>query len=91
MRSENQKMHNFLAENGFADVRVKYLDKGSLSGRWRLFKPDCRWTEDIANKLTSLGFKDFDNNALSAHSGNGGSFSVFVIAPDGLNTACLQA
>jgi hypothetical protein len=71
-------MQNFLAENGI-NVRVKRIDKGSLKHTWRLYNPNLNWSEQLAQKLNNLGFKDFDGKPLGRFSGNGGMLSVFVI------------
>jgi len=77
MKTENKIMKNYLAQNGIK-ARVKHLDKGSLAGTWRLYNPDLRWTEEIAEKLEDLGFRDFDGKHFNRFSGNGGIFSVFA-------------
>lgn len=79
MRPENSRMAQFLADNGLPGVRVKYISDGSLKGRWRLYKPNTPWVgTDLPNRLTALGFTDFDGRPLTDYSGNGGVFSVFV-------------
>lgn len=77
MRPENEKMRQFLQENGI-ECSVKYISDGSLKKTWRLYKKGEKWTEELAQKLTALGFVDFDWKPLSWLSGNGGLFSVFV-------------
>lgn len=76
-RDENARMRQWLDRQG-VDARVKYIWTGSLKGRWRLFNPNVRWTQELADKLNGLGFRDFDGKPLHGFSGNGGVFSVFV-------------
>jgi len=77
MREENKRMQEFLQSHGIK-ARAKYLDKGSMKHTWRLYNMDKRWTPTLQDKLTSLGFTDFDGRSLNEYSGNGGLFSVFV-------------
>lgn len=77
MRDENARMQAFLAKHGI-HARVKYIATGSLKGCWRLYDPTTRWTPELAQRLTDLGFADFDGRPLHKYSGNGGVFSVFV-------------
>ncbi len=82
MRVENMKMKRFLEQRGIK-CTPKYLSEGSMKGCWRLYG-DGRWTSDLVEKLTQLGFVDFDHNPLDEFSGNGGDFSVFVRGHDEL-------
>ena len=82
-RPENQRMVDFLAQNG-VKARAKYIHDGSLKHTWRLYAPGVNWTPELTAKLTELGFTDFDGNPLNQHSGNGGLFSVFVRGHDEL-------
>lgn len=77
MKAENKNMRKYLADHGIK-CRVKRFESGSMANTWRLFNPDLRWTEEIAEKLESLGFKDFDGKPFCKYSGNGGLFSVFA-------------
>lgn len=81
MRIENTNMKNFLKTNG-VKARVKYIAAGSLKGSWRLYEPKTDWYDnvDLQEKLTALGFTDFDGKPLNKFSGNGGRFSIFVKA-----------
>ena len=77
IRPENKRMQDFLAKHGIK-ADAKYLDTGSLKGRWRLSNIDTKWTVELADRLNVLGFRDFDDRCLHKYSGNGGLFSVFV-------------
>jgi hypothetical protein len=79
MRPENQKMKQYLSENGI-DVMPKFIWDGSLKGTWRLYNRNLVWHDNtpLWEKLTSLGFKDYNGDPLSWLSGNGGLFSVFA-------------
>lgn len=83
MRKENKSMIAFLKRHRIP-ARVKYIWDGSLRGTWRLYNPDITWygNKELQEKLTSLGFKDFDGKELNDFSGNGGVFSVFVKGND---------
>jgi len=80
MRPENQKMKDFLQGHGI-DCTPKYLKDGSLKGRWMLQAKGKNWSQELQDKLNSLGFRDFDNAPLHRFSGNGGMFCVCVRAP----------
>ena len=86
MRPENKRMQGFLKANG-VDAVPWYISKGSMRGCWRLYgkhgkgfgaESMDKWTPEIAEKLTSLGFRDFDGKQLGQFSGNGGMFCTFV-------------
>jgi 2-phospho-L-lactate transferase/gluconeogenesis factor (CofD/UPF0052 family) len=81
MRIENKNMQAFLNENGVT-ARVKYLDKGSLKGTWRLYEPKTDWYNNtgLINRLTALGFTNYDGEPLTKFSGNGGTFQIFARA-----------
>ena len=70
-------MQEFLDANGIV-AAVKYIPDGSLRGTWRLSNSDLQWTEELAAKLTALGFLGWDGEQLGKFAGNGGVFSVFV-------------
>ena len=77
MRAENRRMQEFLQGHGLK-VRAKRIHDGSLSGTWRIYSLKQNWTPELAEQFNRLGFVDFDGEALSWVSGNGGLFSVFV-------------
>ena len=79
MRHENEKMRKHLLENGI-DCRVKFIWDGSLKGTWRLYNPNTNWHDNtqLWEKLTALGFKDYNNQPFTQFSGNGGVFSIFA-------------
>ncbi len=83
MRPENYRMMAFLKEHGIA-ARVKRMWEGSLKLTWRLHNPAVRWSQELADKLNALGFRDYNGSPLGAFSGNGGVFSVFVRGHDEL-------
>ena len=87
MKAINKEMKEFLSKNGIEAV-PKYIESGSLKGTWRIYSKGEKimdgsnllfWTKELAQKMTSLGFRSFDGKPLSVYSGNGGRFSVFVI------------
>ena len=84
MLEHNKKMMDFLKSNGI-EANVKYIDKGSLKGCWRLtgknedLNAGVWWhSPQLWAKLNALGFRDFDNDILDQFSGNGGTFSIFA-------------
>ena len=83
LRPENRRMKDFLATNGI-DCKVKYIPDGSLKRTWRLSDINRKWTAELIEKLTALGFVGFDWKPLDVYSGNGGLFSVFVRGHDEL-------
>ena len=77
-RPENQRMQEFLAANGIK-AHAKFIWDGSLKGTWRLWdRHGQRWNPILADRLTALGFRDYDGRMLGNSSGNGGAFCVFV-------------
>lgn len=76
-RPENQRMQELLRANGI-DATPKYIPDGSMRGCWRIYNHALQWTDELRQKLTALGFVDFDNQPLGQFSDNGGMFSVFV-------------
>jgi hypothetical protein len=77
MRPENKRMQEFLKQNGVQAI-PKYLATGSLKGCWRLWGKRQPWTDGLRQRLTALGFVDFNGDPLGQYSGNGGLFCVFV-------------
>lgn len=79
MRTENQKMKQYLKENGI-DAEPIYIYKGWLKGVWRFHKLGTDWwgNFELEEKLTALGFKDIDGNHLRQSCANGYTFSAFV-------------
>ena len=77
MLKHNKEMQEYLTSHGIK-CQVKRIDKGSLKGTWRLYGKGQRWTVELADDLTALGFKDYDGKPFGEYSGNGGYFSVFV-------------
>ncbi len=77
MLSHNKQMQDFLRANGIEAI-PKWIDKGSLKRTWRLYNRKIKWSEELAAKLNSLGFVDYDGKSPGKLSGNGGIFSVFV-------------
>jgi len=92
MLDHNKQMQEFLRDNGIQGVIAKRIDNGSMRGCWRLSgkngskSPNIldryqKWTPEITDKLHRLGFHDFDGQALSQYSGNGGLFCIFAREP----------
>jgi hypothetical protein len=81
MRIENKKMQEFLKSNG-VKARVMYIATGSLKGSWRLYEPKTDWynNTELQDKLTALGFTNYDGGPLTKFSGNGGTFQIFARA-----------
>ncbi len=79
MTTLNKQMKNLLKTNGII-ATPKFITKGSLRGTWRIYNPKISWFEnnELHQKMTSLGFSDFDGKPLDKFSGNGGLFSVFA-------------
>ena len=77
MRIENQRMKDFLSEHGI-NAKPKYIWRGSMKRTWRIYAPGIRWTDEIRQKFTNLGFFGFDGKPLHQFSGNGGALQVFV-------------
>jgi hypothetical protein len=86
MRPENTRMKEFLEKNGI-DAIPWFIWRGSMKGCWRLYGKKRgggswenyqKWTPELREKLTDLGFLDFDGKPLKEYSGNGGIFQVFV-------------
>lgn len=89
MRTENKNMQIWLAKNGIKAM-PKYISSGSMRGTWRLFGKGKFWgNKELQNKLTALGFVDFDGKPLSDYSGNGGDFSIFPILTNKFTEAAI--
>ena len=82
MRTENRKMKEFLKGHGI-DVIPKYIFTGSIAHTWRLYNHKVKWygNRNLQQKLTNLGFTDWDDKPFSDVSGNGGVFSIFAKNP----------
>lgn len=83
MRPENQRMQKWLADRGVTATPKRFLT-GSMRGTWRLYDPAQKWTEELRQKLVSLGFLNFDGSEIPTFAGNGGTFCVFVRGHDEL-------
>lgn len=86
----NARVEDFLAANGLPGVKAKWLPDGSMKHHFMLFgyeRPGIpqKWTEEIAAKLTALGFRYYGGQPFPPFAGNGGFFSVAVVAPAGLD------
>jgi hypothetical protein len=91
MKDHNKAMQEYLKQNGINAI-PKYIDKGSMSGAWRLSGKLSKrnynlpvefsyqkWTQELADKLNALGFREYINGKpLDIMSGNGGMFAIFV-------------
>lgn len=77
MLTHNKQMQDFLRANGIEAV-PKWISKGSLKRNWRLYNKKIRWSEELATRLSDLGFIDFDGKPLGRLSGNGGMFSIIT-------------
>lgn len=77
MLAHNKRLMDFLKANGIK-ATVKYLDKGSLRGCWRLYNRTVKWSLELADKLNGLGFKGFDGSPLGEFSGNAGLLCLCV-------------
>ena len=75
MKAHNTSMKKYLADNGIIAI-PKYIEKGSLSGSWRIYGKGQFWSEQLAKKLTDIGFKDFDWKPLDKFSA--GVFHIFA-------------
>ena len=87
----NKAMQAFLRPY-FPRVVVKYMEKGSLRGSYRLysrprggeFADYDKWTPEVYERLNSLGFRNLWGSPLDRFDGNGGLFSVNVRKPKSL-------
>jgi hypothetical protein len=78
MRPENAKMKAWLREHGI-DARPRFITEGSMRGNWIIYGPGQRWTKELIDLFSVLGFVGFDGQPLGPYSGNGGMFSIYVI------------
>ena len=79
MLERNQRMKKWLATYGIKAM-PKYIDNGSMRGTWRLYGAGSWYDKpELWEKLTALGFVDYDGDKLDRYSGNGGQFSIFPI------------
>ncbi len=78
-REENVKMAEYLKQNGI-DATPKYIWQGSMAGTWRLYNFKTKWygNKELQEKLTALGFRDYNNTPFTDFSGNGGVFQIFA-------------
>lgn len=81
MLQHNKDMQSYLKRHGIECV-PKRLDKGSMRGTWRLYQKGAELHAQDIEKLTELGFLDYDGKPLNWLSGNGGGWCVFVIVLD---------
>jgi hypothetical protein len=77
LRPENQKMQEFLQQKGI-QAKVKFQWAGSMKGTWTLYNPNLKWTPELVQKLSSLGFTNHMGEPLSIYNGGGGVLSVSV-------------
>ena len=77
MRPENIKMKNYLSFYGI-EVMPKFIWTGSLKGTWRLYNSKVSWHDNpgLWDKLTQLGFTNYDGQPFNQYNGNGGMFSL---------------
>ncbi len=70
-RPENKRMETFLAENGIK-AKATYWWKGSMKRTWTIQSRTEKWTDELLNKFTALGFRNWDGQALKflANSGD---------------------
>ena len=83
MRPENQRMKEWLAEREIDAMPKRFYD-GSVKHSWRLYNLKIKWTPELWEKLTALGFTNLWFKPLGQYDGNGGVFSVFVRGHDEL-------
>ena len=76
-RPENARMEQFLLDNGIK-AKVRYLWKGSMKKTWGFYGKGQTWGPELIEKLTALGFNDFDGRPLHKFSSNGSEFAVSV-------------
>lgn len=74
-------MQDFLLANGI-ECAVKHFNTGSVRC-WRLCNPDLPATQELVDKLTTLGFRHYAHDTwhpepLQLRDSSGGAFQVFV-------------
>ncbi len=84
MRQENKNAQAFLLHHGIR-CRAKYFPAGSIRG-WRFSDMATGWTDAIRERLTALGFTDYNGEPLSKYSGNGGMLCIFCRGHEELRT-----
>ena len=84
MKQENKNAQAFLAHHGIR-CRAKYFPAGSVRG-WRFYDGETRWTTALRERLTALGFTNYNGEPLNQYSGNGGRFEVFCRGNESLRT-----
>lgn len=84
MLLHNKKMQELLKKYGI-DCMPKYLPDGSLKHSWRLYNRELKWTDQLRESFSLLGFKSYDGDPLNQYSGNGGMFHIFARAPEEIN------
>jgi hypothetical protein len=84
MLPHNKKMKILLKKYGIK-CDPMYLQAGSLKHSWRLYNRGQKWTNQLIDSFTLLGFKSYNGEPLSQHSGNGGTFHIFARAPEEIN------
>jgi len=77
MLAHNREMKIFLESHGLK-LMPKRFDTGSMRGTWRLYNLNLKYTPEIQEKLTGLGFTDWDGSSLDRHSSNGDIVSLCV-------------
>jgi hypothetical protein len=87
MRLENKRMQAFLAQAGIK-ARAMRIHDGSCKQTWRIYNADAKWSQGLADKMNSLGFRWIDSRPLDRNMGNGGIFSVCVRGHDELASPC---
>jgi len=75
-RENALQIKKFLKNNNII-CNVKYIDKGSLKGTYRLYK-NMEVNPYIIQKLNDLGFVNISDKKIDIYNFNGGIFSIFV-------------
>ena len=73
MLPENMRMKRWLESKGIKAI-PKWIKAGSLKRTWRLWNYDIKWSQELADKLNSLGFTNHLHKPLGEFDGNGGMF-----------------
>jgi len=72
----NKEMKKKVKELTGFDVRVKYIEKGSLKGAYALNNVNIKWSEDVAKKFAP--YFHCPSGKLDRFSGNGGKLDFFA-------------